>query len=58
MKGITPKDESVAVNPHPNPPPCTGEGTFRADAENAEIKHETDGDFARPTAHAILRRVS
>jgi predicted RNA binding protein YcfA (HicA-like mRNA interferase family) len=30
MKGITPINESVVMNPHPNPPPCTGEGTFRA----------------------------
>jgi hypothetical protein len=36
MKGITPIDESVGANPHPGPPPCTGEGTFRADTRGGK----------------------
>ena len=43
MKGIIPIHESVAMNPHPNPPPCTGEGTFRADTEDAE--KDAEGGF-------------
>lgn len=38
MKGITPIHESFRVNPYPNPPPCTGERTFRADTEDTKTR--------------------